>query len=284
MKKPYPVNLSCVIALFAVLSTGIVSCSNSDDDVTPTGPGGGDTTSSMTRLLTDSIWRYYEYYQSYSDAASKMVWKKGRDYNTLNLLSYKVKFNTDHTYWEVTGSVDSVKGTWAFTDSETKISIKHNKGSYVYTVKLLGTNQFEWEDTNNKTYGLLLKRFPETERMKSWEQMLTFNTWKYDTYIKNYTKETADLLWRAGKTNPAVNMMSSRLTLKTDGSYQATTETGAIVSGLWEFGSGEDQITLKPTGQTSYTLSIKLLNDTRLEWHRADNDTYGEMVLIDPTE
>ena len=78
--------------------------------------------------------------------------------------------------------------------------------------------------------------------------------------------------------------MSSRLTLRTDGSYQATTETGAIVSGLWEFGSGEDQITLKPTGQTSYTLSIKLLNDTRLEWHRADNDTYGEMILIDPTE
>lgn len=284
MKSPYSVKLLAVITLFVM--TGAYSSCSDGDDVTPTVPGGEDTAtlSTTAKLLTDSIWRYYEYYQFYNDSASKLVYKSGREDNTVRLLASRVKYNTDNTYWELTGSVDTIKGTWALEANESRIKIVHNKGTYLLNLKVIGTNQLEWEDTTNNTYGLQMKRFHTTSTDKNLEVLLTAVTWKFEAYFRDYNKATAELAWRAGKANPAYNVVNNRMIFRADGTFSELTISGSRITGKWQFGSEDSQITVIPDTGTTYNLNIQLINDSRMEWYCPENNHYGEMVAIDPTE
>ncbi|SDF64121.1 hypothetical protein SAMN04488121_102529 [Chitinophaga filiformis] len=280
MKKAFSLLSLCVVALLALTSS---SC---EKDETPK-PDPVDTIvlSEKGKILTDTIWRYYEYYKNFQTSGSTLVWKTNRSANTLDLHLNKVKFNKDGSYWEITEKGDSLKGTWHFTNNETQIVV-NSTSTFTSDIRVLTANQFEWEVVNGTTYGVMMKRFPESDKTQTVAQLLTSKKWKYETYFYNFPLASADLVWRIGKPNNTYTVLD-QLTVeyKADGTTVETYKDGSIVRGTWRLNSDATHLTVTPNGGIDFECVIKVLNGTRFEWNRVDQSYYyyGEMIPADAT-
>lgn len=278
MNKLFSLVSLCVVALLATTSS---SC---EKDETPN-PADTIVLSAKGKILTDTIWRYYEYYKDFQTSGSKLVWKTNRTANTLDLRLNKVKFNKDGSYWEITEKGDSLKGTWQFINNETQIVV-NGTTTFTSDIRVLTENQFEWEVVNGTTYGVMMKRFPESDKSKTAAQLLTGKKWKYETYFYNFPLASADLVWRIGKPNNTFTTLD-QLTVeyKADGTSVETYKDGTVVYGTWSVNSDATRITVTPNGGMSFVADIKVLNGTRFEWNRVDQSYYyyGEQIVADTT-
>ena len=112
---------------------------------------------------------------------------------------------------------------------------------------------------------------------KSKKEYLTSKAWVYDEYFTNYNTSSTMLAYKRGKQNNSMNLASNVVKFNTDGTYQETTETGAHLSGTWQFLSDETQTQVVNEVGT-YTSNIILINDTKYEWYDQVSGRYGKMI------
>lgn len=283
MNKLFSLLSLCAVAFLATTSTSCETDENPKPVDTVKVPVDTIVLSEKGKILTDTIWRYYEYYKNFQTSGSTLIWKSNRSVNTLDLHLNKVKFNKDGSYWEITEKGDSLKGTWHFTNNETQIVV-NSTTTFTSDIRVLTANQFEWEVVNGTTYGVMMKRFPESDKTKTVTQLLTGKKWKYETYFYNFSLASADLVWRIGKPNNTFTAVD-QLTVeyKADGTTVETYKNGTVVNGTWSVNAEGTRITVTPNGGLSFEAEIKVLNANRFEWNRVDQDYYyyGEQIPAD---
>lgn len=110
-------------------------------------------------------------------------------------------------------------------------------------------------------------------------ELLTSKTWKYDEYFRNYNSSPTVLYYKRGKTSNLLNLDQNRVTFKSDGSYSEITETGATLSGTWQFLNNETEVQVNNINGT-FTSTIIILEDQRYYWYDSfnSNGTYGKMI------
>lgn len=282
MKKLFSLQCLCAVALAAIT---FASCEKDEVPPAPTNPVDTIVLSEKGKILTDTIWRYYEYYKDFQTTGSTLVWKTNRNVNTLDLHLNKVKFNKDGSYWEITETGDSLKGSWHFINNETQIVV-NSSSTFTSDIRVLTANKFEWEVVNGTTYGVMMKRFPESDKSKTVAQLLTGKKWKYETYFYNFPLASADLVWRIGKPNNTFTVLDQLIVeYKADGTSVETYKDGTVVNGTWYLSNNDTHITVTPNGGMSFESEIKVLNETRFEWNRVDRGYYyyGEQIVADTT-
>ena len=282
MKKLFSLLCLCAVALLAIT---FASCEKDEVPPAPTDPVDTIVLSEKGKILTDTIWRYYEYYNDFQTTGSTLIWKTNRSVNTLDLHLNQVKFNKDGSYWEITEKGDSLKGSWHFINNETQIVV-NSTSTFTSDIRVLTANQFEWEVVNGTTYGVMMKRFPQSDNTKTVAQLLAGKKWKYETYFYNFPLASAELVWRIGKPNNTFTVLD-QLTVeyKADGTSVETYKDGTVVNGTWYLSNNDTHITVTPDGGMSFESEIKVLNETRFEWNRVDRDYYyyGEQIVADST-
>jgi hypothetical protein len=234
-----------------------------------------------TKLLTDSTWRYYEYYTNFNVAASKLIWKFGRTSNTLNLSLNRTKFNTNGTYTETTETGAQLPGSWAFLNGGTQLQTTNSYGTFVSNIRVLTANRFEWQASDGSNYGVELASFPTTDYTQTALALLTGKTWKYESYFLNYPLASADLAWYLGKPIVSLNLSLNRVTYNTNGTYSEIDQNGNTVTGTWQLLNSGTRLSVTPSSSgIAFVSDIKVLNATRLEWNRIDNNYYyyGSMI------
>ncbi|UPK72798.1 hypothetical protein [Chitinophaga filiformis] len=237
-----------------------------------------------TKLLTDSTWRYYEYFVNYSQDSAKLVFKRGKAANTINLNLNQTKFNTDGTCREITETGQQLNGTWALLNNGTQIRVTNSYGTFTSNIKELTANNFEWQSVDGATYGVEMSVFPTTDYSRTATAKITGRTWKYLAYFTNYPLASANLAYRSNRTyNPILNLSLNRINFYTDGTYKEVSETGAVSYGTWYLSNNDTRITVQQNGNyPAFTALITVLTSDRFEWNRLDNNYYyyGEQVAL----
>lgn len=237
-----------------------------------------------TKLLTDSTWRYYEYFVNYSQDSAKLVYKHGKSANAINLFSNRTKFNTDGSVYEITETGQQLYGSWALLNNGTQVQVTNPYGTFTSNIKELTANNFEWQSVDGGTYGVEKAVFPTTDYSQSATAKITGRTWKYLAYFTNYPLASANLAYRSNRTsNPILNLALNRVDFYTDSTYKQVSETGAISYGTWYLSQNDTRITVKQNGNyPSFTSVITVLTADRFEWNRVDNNYYyyGEQVAL----
>jgi len=237
-----------------------------------------------TKLLTDSTWRYYEYYLNYSQDSAKLVWKWGKAFNQLNLGLNTTKFNTNGTYSETTQTGAIVNGTWSFLNNATQIRVVNSYGVFTSDIRELKANSFEWQSVDGATYGVEKASFPTTDYTTSATAKLTGKTWKYHAYFYNYPKAAATLAYRnIARSNPVLNLSMNQVTFFANGTFTEVDQNGTTYNGTWYLSNNDTRITTKVNGNyPEFSADIKVLTKDRFEWNRLDNSNYyyGEQVAL----
>lgn len=237
-----------------------------------------------TKLLTDSTWRYYEYFVNYSQDSAKLVYKHGKSANAINLFSNRTKFNTDGTVYEITETGQQLYGSWALLNNGTQVQVTNPYGTFTSNIKELTANNFEWQSVDGGTYGVEKAVFPTTDYSQSATAKITGRTWKYLAYFTNYPLASANLAYRSNRTsNPILNLTLNRINFYTDGTFRQVSETGAVSYGTWYLSDNDSKITTQQNGNyPAFTSVIKVLTADRFEWNRVDNNYYyyGEQVAL----
>lgn len=115
-----------------------------------------DTTGGPMQLLTSLPWVYTEYFIDFNLTAPSLVWKTNKANSTLNLSLNIVKFNTDGTYTETDQNGNTFDGTWTFLNNQTQVQVNNYHGTFTSTIKVLGTDRYEWLSTNGSAYGEMI--------------------------------------------------------------------------------------------------------------------------------
>jgi len=237
-----------------------------------------------TKLLTDSTWRYYEYYLNYSQDSAKLVWKYGKTSNQLNLSLNRTKFNPGGSYYEITETGATLTGSWEFLNNATQLKVVNSYGTFVSNIRELTANTFEWQSVDGATYGVEKAVVPTTDYTKSAFAKLTGRTWKYQAYFYNYPAAAATLAYRnIARSNPVLNLGLNTVTFKTDYTFTQVDQNGVTSTGTWSLSNGDTRITTKQDGNyPSFPADIKVLTSDRFEWNRIDNNNYyyGEQVAL----
>ncbi len=112
---------------------------------------------------------------------------------------------------------------------------------------------------------------------KSKTELLTSKLWIYDEYIINYNQANSNVAYKRGRANNMMDLSLNKVKYNADGTYQETTETGAVLSGTWKFLNGETQTEVKNANGT-FTSSIAQLTETSYTWHDQTANRYGKMI------
>jgi len=112
-----------------------------------------DTTGGRLQLLTSKPWVYTEYFNSFSQPVPSLVWKSNKANSTLNLSKNWVKYETNGTYSEIDQNGTTYNGTWTFLNNQTQVRVINSNGTFTSTIMLLGTDRYEWLNTDGTTYG-----------------------------------------------------------------------------------------------------------------------------------
>lgn len=274
MNKVY--SFLCVLTLLTGLTTFSSCLFDKDDDPTPL----PTPLSERGKLLTDSIWSYYEYYNNYQTNNTRLVWKANRTSNELDLHLNKVKFEKDGSYWEINETGDSVKGTWEFSDNESRVTVKTST-TEVFDIRVLNSNVFEWEVAGGTSYGIMMKQFPVSNRAKTIAQLLSGKKWVYQRYFYDYSLPNAQLIWRFGKPNNNYPQLDSLFQeYFPDGTVIESYKDGTTVLGKWAASSNGTNFSVTPVGGLTFTSEIKVMNDSVFEWSRVDRAGYYYGVLV----
>ncbi|MBO9633245.1 MAG: hypothetical protein J7578_09015 [Chitinophagaceae bacterium] len=280
MKSFLKLSLLAGIMLFAA-----TACQKSNDLAT-TGPvlkasASIDTSSPVVKLLVDSVWYYYEYYSYPNSLSATLVWKANKPNNTLDLSLNKVTYFNDGTYTERDQYGNVFNGTWELLNNETQIRVYNSYGTFTSTIKKLNNKEFEWQDSNNVTYGIMRHVFPGIDTSVSATTLLTSQEWKYDAYYSNYNANSAYVDYKTGKSNNAKAMSNMRVKFNTDGTYYEVDQSGNYLYGTWAL-SGTTFTVYNSFGIGVYASTINVLTTDRFEWKSHWTDTggpfYGELV------
>jgi hypothetical protein len=115
-----------------------------------------DTTGGRLQLLTAKTWFYQQYFTGFGQPAPSLVWKTNKSNSTLNLSMNVVKFNANGSYWEIDQNGNVLTGTWNFLNNQTQVQVHNSLGTFTSTIKVLGTDRYEWLADNGSNYGEMI--------------------------------------------------------------------------------------------------------------------------------
>jgi hypothetical protein len=115
-----------------------------------------DTTGGRLQLLTSQPWIYTEYFNNFNLTSPSLVWKPNKANSPLNLSQNVVKYNVDGTYWEIDQNGTFYNGYWSFQNNQTEVQVTNSLGTFTSTIKVLGTDRYEWLSTNGIAYGEMI--------------------------------------------------------------------------------------------------------------------------------
>jgi hypothetical protein len=233
------------------------------------------TIDSTTTLLTSQIWVYEEYFDNFPDSNTSLVWKRNPVVNSLNLALNQVKFNADSTYWEITQTGDTLRGTWNFTNGETGTTVINSQGTFNSTIETLQSQRFEWLGSAG-TYGIMVPKNQLIDSTGDRLALLTAHSWAYSEYFFNFNQPVPQLVWKTNKANSPLNLSLDSVKYNTDGSYTETDQFGNVYTGTWTFTNNMTGTTVNNSLGT-FSSNIELLDSTRYEWYDGVNH-YGELV------
>lgn len=240
-----------------------------------------DTSSPVVKLLVDSVWRYYEYYNNANNAAATLVWKVNKPNNTLDLSLNTVKYFTNGTYTETDQYGTVINGTWELLNSETQLRVYNSYGIFTSDIKKLNTKELEWHATSSGTYGIMRHKIPGIDTSVSATTLLTSQEWKYDAYYSNYNANSANVQYKTGKSNSLMAMSNMRVKYNTDGTYYEVDQSGNYLYGTWTL-SGNTLTVYNSFGIGVYASTINVLTTERLEtkssWTDSGGPFYAEVV------
>lgn len=104
-------------------------------------------------LLTSKSWIYDVYYDNFNSSFSRLLYKRGRSVNQLNLNNDYIKFNTDGTFVRKDHFGDTKTGTWSFVDNDTKVRSVEDGDEHTSTIVALSYDQYVFYDVYHGTYG-----------------------------------------------------------------------------------------------------------------------------------
>jgi hypothetical protein len=277
MKKLLTFSLFCSLL-------AIVSCNkslNKPDDVssetTSTDNKAVRTSSTRSDLLTSQTWVYYEYFTDFNSNPTKLVWKKNRSTNTLNLALNEVKFNSDGSYTEKDQNGITYTGSWIWLGSESGVQVTSSQGTFSSTIQELTSGRYEWLDTTGH-YGIMI---PKNQVIDSTDTtgrraLLTSQTWVYTEYFSGFNLTIPTLIWKPNMSNSPLNLTTNRVKFNTDGSYTETDQYGNSYTGNWSFDANQTQV-VTTSSQGTFISTIKVLSTDRYEWLSSYGSAYGEM-------
>ena len=115
-----------------------------------------DTTGGRLQLLTSQPWVYTEYFNNFNLTSPSLVWKPNKANSPLNLSQNVVKYNVDGTYWEIDQNGTFYDGYWTFLNNQTEVQVTNSLGTFTSTIKVLGTDRYEWLSSNGIAYGEMI--------------------------------------------------------------------------------------------------------------------------------
>ncbi|HEY8920795.1 MAG TPA: hypothetical protein VIM87_30365 [Chitinophaga sp.] len=279
------------LVLLVLIVYAVGACSKLDDVLQPP-PVNTDTTKEDTthvdtvklHLLTSQVWRYYEYFDDYSEAGAQLVWKAGKSNSSWNLSKNQVKFNSDGSYWEIDENGVKYNGTWSFQNDSTQVKVVNSVGTFLSEIKVLSADKYEWLGLGGETghYGILMHEFPVIDPVLDTAaliQYLSAHTWKYEEYFLKYNAAATSLVWKIGKPNSTLPLANTTAKFNADGTTKETDEKGTVLYGTWRMQNNNTEIVVSNAVGT-FTSKIKVLNSNRFEWNRKDDSYYyfGSMV------
>lgn len=261
------------VILSSALVVSMSSCFKQLVKPTKTTPVNVD---SSTDLLTSQIWVYEEYFDNFTDSVNtSLVWKRNPVVNSLNLALNQVKFNVDNTYWEITQTGDTLRGTWYYTSGGKGTTVINNQGTFNSTIETLQSQRFEWLGSAG-TYGIMVPKSQVIDSTGDRLALLTAHSWVYSEYFYNFNQAIPQLVWKTNKANSPLNLSMDSVKYNTDGSYTETDQFGNVYNGTWTFTNNMTG-TMVNSSLGTFTSNIELLDSTRFEWYDGVNH-YGEMV------
>ncbi|WP_217601968.1 hypothetical protein [Chitinophaga sp. GbtcB8] len=279
------------LALLALMAYAVGACSKLDD-VLPPPPVNTDTTKGDTthidtvklHLLTSQVWRYYEYFDDYSEAGAQLVWKVGKTNSSWNLSKNQVKFNSDGSYWEIDESGTRYDGTWSFQNDSTQVKVVNSVGTFLSEIKVLSADKYEWLGLGGETghYGILMHEFPVIDPVldsATFKHYLTAHTWMYEEYFLKYNTAATNLVWKIGKPNNTMPLIKTAATFNADGTTRETDERGTVIYGTWRMQNNNTELRVSNSVGT-FISKVKVLTANRFEWNRLDDSYYyfGSMI------
>ena len=268
MKKLFIVIFSSAFVL------SMVSCVK---NVTkPTHPG--TTPDSTTTALTSQIWVYEEYFDYFNTGNTALVWKRYPLKDSLNLALNQVKFNEDSTYWEITQTGDTLRGSWNFTGGETGTVVNNSQGTFTSTIQVLKANRFEWLGSSG-TYGIMLPKNQVIDSAGDRTALLTAHTWAYSEYFYSFDANVPQLVYKSNMSNSPFNLGLAWSKFNADGTYSESDQNGNMYTGTWSFTNNNTGITVVNSLGT-FSSNIILLDSDRFEWYATGDGSfhYGEEV------
>lgn len=258
--------------LFFFSLVTLFSCEkNIPDPVDPTTP--------LEQLLTAKVWKYNEYFTQYSQQSATVSYKIGKPSNQKNLSPNRVSFKTDKTYYEVTESGDTLRGTWRFLNNETQLEVKNPTGTYLSNIIAVNSANFIWFDTQRDIYARMIPAdFSQLPSVTS--SKLTSKKWMYVEYFTDFSRSTTGLAYKSDKPNNLIDLSKNRVTYNADGSVTEINEKGNSVPGTWQFITvGTDIGTQVKNYVGTFQSLLVNLDDSTMVWYDPTSNRYAKMKI-----
>lgn len=235
--------------------------------------------SAVVQLLTAKTWKYYEYFTQYDQKSATVAYKIGKPVNQLDLSLNRVTFKTDKTYFEITQTGDTLKGTWTLSADEKRMEVKNAGGTFNSVIINLASNSFVWNDQNRDVYARMIPA-DYTVPTSVINSKLAGKKWMYVEYFTDYSRSASGLAFKRDKANNLMDLTRNRVLFNADGSVREIDQSGNLVPGTWSFIT----VGLSTATQTNNYLgtfqSILInLDDSTLVWYDQAHDRYGKMKV-----
>ena len=267
------------ISILALLVLFIVSCQKSSiaptsDSLTNANDESSVATKSRSHYLTSHPWIYSKYYLNYVDPShpGTLVYKRGRNNNSLNLDKAQATFNEDGTVDEIDENGTHISGTWQFLDdAQTILRVTNYTGVYTATILELNNNNFSWHYTDVDG----VERYAEeTSPERFYTKLLTAHTWMYKKYYTGYvdSSDLGTLVYKRGGIHNTLDLNNDFTTFYPDGTVDEN-YNGTHISGTWSFLDNTATAFQVVNNTGVYTATIVELDNRHFSWHYTD--VYG---------
>lgn len=250
----------------------LLSCEkNNPDPVDPLTPA--------EQLLTAKTWKYNEYFNQYAQASAKVAYKLGKPNNQSNYTQNRVSFKSDNTYFEITQTGDTLKGTWKLLNNDTQLEVKNTTGTFLSSIVTLNSTNFIWQDTQRDVYARMIPSdFSQAPSVT--DSKLAGKKWMYQEYFTDFSRPETGLAFKRDKPVNLMDLGKNRVQFNADGTVVEIDEAGNSVPGTWKFivigtGMGTEVTNYRGVHQAA----LIHLDDSTLVWYDPETNRYGKMSV-----